>query len=378
MVLEPLGALAMNHPDILIIGGGIIGLACALRLTREGLSVEILEKGEPARGATWAAAGMLAPLTEAADGGPFFEACRQARDAWPSWIDEITGRKGRAIELDTSGTLVVAFSEDELEVVEELTHAARRLGEPVEEIDAAEAYRLVPDLAPEMKRAILLAGEHRVDNRAVARALTAAVEREGVQIRRYSAVDHLELRGDAVCVVGDSWRREADRILLTAGAWSARVGGVGFLPIRPVRGQILRIDGVQWSWDGVVRCGELYAVRRGADALLVGATVEEVGYSDHATSAGLAELARFVDHAFPSLSGRRVGDLWSGLRPGTPDGRPILDEMLDGRILLAVGHYRNGILLAPWTAEKVADRLLGRTPSLPSEFSLGRFQAIRD
>lgn len=364
----------MDNPDILIIGGGIIGLACAHRLATEGLGVEILERGEPAAAATRAAAGMLGPLAEASEGGPFFEACRASRDRWPEWLDQVTRRKGRAIEYDTSGTLVVSFDDDEEAVVERLAAAARRLGEPIEEIEHTEAYRRLPDLAPGLRRAILLAGEHRVDNTAVARALTTAVERLGVHIRRNAGVDHLELRRGTVCVVGDSWRREAEKILLTAGAWSARVGGVGFLPVRPVRGQILRIDGIQWSWDGVVRCGELYAVRRGPGGLLVGATVEEVGYADHPTAAGLATLAEFLDHVFPSLSGRQVKDMWSGLRPGTPDGQPILDEMLDGRIIVAVGHYRNGILLAPWTAEQVADRLLGRTASLPDAFSLRRFR----
>lgn len=383
---------AGRHPDVVVVGGGIIGLATARELAGRGAAVTLLERGEPGRQASGAAAGLLAPLAEAPEAGPLFDAAREARDLWGAYAAELAAETGVAVEYDDSGSLVVAADAAEAAALDRLAAAARRLGEAAEGLPVAEARALVPDLAPAVDAVLLLPGDHRVDNVAACAALAAACRRRGVELvtgATVERVDSLDAGGGAAAVRVTARHDGAERTfdagaaVVAAGAWSAGLGGLPPLPVRPLRGQMLALGGVAWPWRGALRAGERYAVGRGlANAvprgggrLLVGATVEEAGFENVATAGGLAELTAFVGRFLPALAARPLVSVWAGLRPATPDAQPILGRWPERPgVWAATGHHRNGILLAPWTARHLADRLAaGWRAARESPFSATRF-----
>ncbi|MEM9293914.1 MAG: glycine oxidase ThiO [Acidobacteriota bacterium] len=361
-----------QQPDVLILGGGIVGLACAWRLAVAGATVELLEKGQPGAAASAAAAGMLAPLGEVPETGPFFNACRASRDLWARWVRALEEESGVPIEYDTSGALMIALTESDEAALEVLRSAAEDLGEAWEPVSAGRLARAVPDLSPSARGALLLPGEHRVENRAVCRALAQACAWRGVSMVSDFEVERVRVHRDGVVVEGSKGRRAAPRMVVTAGAWSGTVRGLPALPVRPVKGQMVRLDGVRWPWDGIVsrhlpqipgrQGGGLYAVRRGPHGLLVGATVEpQAEFDSRVTAGGLGRLLEGLIELFPGLANAEVERTWAGLRPSSPDGRPLIGPVDHGECLFAAtGHYRNGILLAPWTAEQITTLLQGR------------------
>lgn len=360
----------VTHPDVLVLGAGIVGLAAARELAGRGLAVEVLDRRRPGREASAAAAGMLAPLAEVPEPGPLFDACRAARDLWRPWLDELEDEADRRVDFDDSGALVVARDDEEEAALDALASAAAELGEDAEPMPLDEVHSHVPGLTPDLRRALLLPGDHRVDNPAACDALVRACVARGVTVRDGAAVERVETVDGAVRVTvqeGSSSRLlEAGRLLVAAGAWSGGIEGLPPLPVEPVRGQMLSLAAVDWPWLGVVRAGRRYAVRRAvgnavprADGLLVGATVEDAGFHAVNTPAGLEDLVGFVRSLFPTLVDRPVHRVWAGLRPGTPDGLPLLGPWPGAEgVVAATGHYRNGILLAPWTARCVADLMV--------------------
>jgi glycine oxidase len=364
----------MSSPDALIVGGGIIGLACARELAREGLKVEVLERLSAGAEASLAAAGMLAPLAEAPVPGPFFDACRTSRDLWMSWVPELQDESGLTIDHDTSGALLVALGEAEEEELDRYARAAAELGEAAEEADSELLLHRVPGLSPAVRRALWLSGEHRVDNIQTCAALAAAARSLGVTLTYGAPVERVERAGDGVRVSGADWTREAGLLVLAAGAWSGQLPGLPELPVRPVRGQMLLLAGVDWPWKGTVRGLHAYAVRRGEIGLLIGATVEEAGFAAHPTVAGVESLLAFTRRYLPGLDAARLETFWAGLRPGTPDGLPLLGTLPGWPVVVATGHYRNGILLAPWTAREVARRVVeGLDEAETGPFAPARF-----
>lgn len=362
-------------PDVLIVGGGIVGLACARELALAGLRVELLERLSAGNEASLAAAGMLSPLAEIPEPGPLLDACRASRDLWLSFTPALAEETGHTVEHDTSGTLLVALDDREEAWLEQVATAARGLDELAEEIDGGALARWVPDVSPGVRRSLLLPGEHRVDNVQACTVLAIAARKAGAVITHGAEVVRIERAGDGVRLVCQDRDREAALLVLAAGAWSGQIPGLPLLPVRPVRGQMLLLGGVDWPWNGCLRGPHGYAVRRGATGLLVGATVEEAGFSNLNTVAGVEELLRFTRHALPGLDQARLETTWAGLRPGTPDGRPLLGWVPRWPVLAATGHYRNGILLAPWTAREVA-RLAAAGPVEESgPFSPARFLA---
>jgi glycine oxidase len=364
----------LTHPDVLILGGGIIGLACARELALRGLRVEIVERLPAGAEASMAAAGMLAPLTESTDPGPFLDACRSSLDLWGPWVAALESETGLSVDYDTSGTLLVALTQEDEAELERAVRVARELGEPADDMDVAALRHWVPDVSPEVRRVVHLAGEHRVDNVQLCAVLAHAVQKLGVTIHYDSEAVRIERRPEGtVLVLGAHWRKEARLLVLAAGAWSGLIPEMPALPLRPVRGQMLMLGGIEWPWSGSVRQGNAYVVRRGATGLLVGATVEEAGFEKHNTVEGVGDLLSFVRRLFPGLGRARLETIWSGLRPGTPDNLPIVGPLPDWPVLVATGHYRNGILLAPWTARQVARLALVRGEEEIPEFSPRRF-----
>jgi glycine oxidase len=373
----------MTHPDVLILGGGIIGLACARELALRGLRVEIIERLPAGAEASMAAAGMLAPLTEATDPGPFLDACRSSLALWGPWVAALEAETGLPVDYDTSGTLLVSLAPEDDAELERTVRVARELGEPADELETAVLRHWVPDITPGVRRAVHLRSEHRVDNVRLCAVLSQAAQKLGVKIHYDSHVERIERRsaggavgpGGTVLVHGNHWRKEARLLVLAAGAWSGLIPDMPALPLRPVRGQMVLVGGVEWPWTGSVRQGHAYAVRRGITGLLVGATVEEAGFDKHNTVAGVEGLLSFTRRLFPGLGPARLETMWAGLRPGTPDNLPIVGFIPGWPVLAATGHFRNGILLAPWTARQVARLALVKGEEEIPELSPRRFLA---
>jgi glycine oxidase len=365
----------MTHPDVLVLGGGIIGLAVARELALQGLRVEVVERLPAGSEASMASAGMLVPLSDLQAPRPFLDACLASRDLWGPWVAALESETGLSVDYDTSGALVVALEKDgkDEEELERVLAMARELGEPVHEIEIATLRRWVPDITPEIHRALHLPGEHRVDNVQLCAVLAQAVQKLGATVHYDSAVERVERRpGGTVLVSGNHWRKEARLLVLAAGAWSGLIPELPPLPVRPVRGQIVLLGGIEWPWSGSLRQGHSYAVRRGATGLLVGSTLEESGFEKHNTVDGVESLLDFARSLLPGIGKARLETVWAGLRPGTPDDLPILGLLPGWPVITATGHYRNGILLAPWTARQVARLAVGSAEEVPA-FSPRRF-----
>ena len=362
-----------TQPDVAVIGAGLIGLTCARALADRGLTVCVLDSGEPARQASWASAGMIAPLAEVPQPGPFFEICRHARDLWTSYAPALAAESGYELDYDTSGALLLADGSDRLPAIEA---AAMALAEPCRRLPAAEAAALLPGMA-EDGEVLLLPGEHRIDNRALCLALLDLLGRRGVQIRSGWPVTRIEASPAGVRLENTQGEKlEAGAIVIAAGAWSGQIAGLPPLPVLPVHGQMFALGGVPWPWQGSIRGSHFYAVRRHDGRLLVGATAEEIGFSAENTLGGVADLINWTQRLFPGLAGCPLLEFWSGLRPATPDRLPILGELERG-VFVATAHFRNGILLAPWTAEKIAEMVTGVPIAAPDRPALELFSPDR-
>ena len=373
-------------PDVLIVGGGIIGLACAEALAVRGLRVQLVDREAPdrpaRRGASWASAGMIAPLAEVHEDEEFLDVCLRSRDLWTRWAPELeeSAREdldGGSLDYDRSGAYLVADRPvDEPDRLDRFAEAGRRAGERLDRPSAAAVRRSIPDAAPDLDFGLRLAGEHRVDNRQVCLALHGRLRRLGVELTR-AEVHAIESQPGGVTVRTADGVLSAGRVLVAAGAWSPNIQGLPELPISPLRGQMLRLAGVDWPFLGCVRGTGFYAVRRRNGDLLIGATEDEAGFDCSVTCHGLAQLTAWLHRTFPSLADHPVTETWAGLRPSTPDGRPIL-EQVDSAVWVAAGHHRNGILLTPWTAQAMCRWIAdGERPAEQKLFSLQRFVVPR-
>ncbi len=344
-----------------MVGGGVIGLSIAWRAARAGLGpVAVhdpqLASDTPAQ-SSWAAAGMLAPVTEVHYGEEALLALTLAgRERWPAFAADLQQASGVDPGYRTEGTLSVARDGDDLAALDELAAFQVKLGLDVTRLRGRELRALEPALAPRTRGGLLVAGDHSVDNRALVRALRAACTQAGVQLVA-EPVTSLE-------------QLSAEQVVVAAGADSARL--LPELPIRPVKGQLLHLRG-EPLLTRTVRGLDAYLVPRPDGRLVVGATVEERGDDRRVTAGGVHELLRAAYELLPGVTELEFVEAVVGLRPGSPDNAPLLGRVRDG-VLAATGHYRNGILLAPVTADLVVELLAtGRVPELAAAFSPGRF-----
>ena len=356
------------HPDAIVIGAGLIGLAATHALGRGGASVVLV--GEPRAGAaSSAAAGMLAPTVEPLT-GPALDFAIASRDRFPDYLRELESQTGVAVPLDRRGILEVARSESRAEALRNAAAAGRAL----QWLSPSDVATLEPSLAAVLG-AVLHPLDGAVDNVVLLEALERAVAAHAHIERIGGAVERIERSGARGLVrLGSGQTITSPVIVLAAGAWSGRIGGLPRpLPVEPSRGQMISVDAR--ALHHVVFDERVYLVPRPDGRTLLGATMERVGFDASTTDDALDALRRRGEETVPALAGAARVAAWAGLRPMSPDGLPIIgaDPEWPG-LLYATGHSRNGVLMAPLTGDVIASLAQRREPSFDlSPFAIGRF-----
>ncbi len=373
---------ARRQAELVVVGGGIIGMAVAWRARQAGMPVCLIERGALGEGTSRVAAGMLAPVAEVefgAAGRSMLDMGLRSAAIWPSFAEELQEVSGVEIPLRRTGTLLLARDEDEALELERQLEFRRSLGLSVERLRASEAREREPALAPTLRLALEAPDDHAVDPRPVLEALRVACESAGVDIREGTAVTGVILdRGRIASLsLAGGERVETAAVVLAAGPWTPELGGLegALVPVRPVKGQILRLRDPlgEGLLSRVIRFEGGYMVPRGDGRYVLGATVEERGFELRATAGGVYELLREAHDLLPGLGELEIEEISVGLRPGTPDNLPAIGPGAIEGLIWATGHYRNGILMAPLTAELVRGVLGGRGAPVPVGCDPARF-----
>jgi glycine oxidase len=367
--------------DIVVVGGGIVGCAIAYELARRGASVTVLEERQVGRGATHASGGMLAPYIEAGDAGPLHELSLRSLALFDGFVAHVEADSGLGVSYRRTGTLQVACSAAGLQGLR--TAAARLAADGVEAtlLDAAAVRSEEPQLGRQVVGGLLVPEHGFVAAEMLTAALAAAARHRGARIVEGCTAQRIATRAGGLVVETENGPIGGGTVVLAAGSWSGQIdiaGLSGRIPIRPVRGQLLRL-----AWHGPrlrrITWGErCYLVPWDDGTLLVGATVEEVGFDEQTTAPGVRELLSAVCDLLPAAADAGFIDARAGLRPATTDLLPVIGRSAAcPDLMYATGHYRSGVLLAPVTATLVADALLdGRTDPLLSATSPQRFGAL--
>jgi glycine oxidase len=377
-------------PDVLVVGAGVIGLAIAWRAALGGLRTTVVDPS-PACGASAVAAGMLAPVTEAGyNEDALLRLNLDSAARYPAFVAELHERTGLDPAYRRIGTLLVAVDGGDVAATAELHAFQRKLGLEVTEVTGREARRLEPLLAPGIRGGLLVAGDHQVDPRRLTAALLAGCRQVGVRLVRATA-HAVGRRGDRATgvLLADGTSLGAGRVVLAAGAHCGRLGGLpadAFACLRPVKGQLLRLQVpprmrplLGRNLRGLVRGHSIYLVPRADGELVVGATVEEQGFDTTVTAGAVHELLRDASELLPAISETALVETAAGLRPGTTDNGPLLGAAHLENLIVATGHYRNGVLLAPTTADAIVTVLHGgELPEPARPFAADRFTRAVD
>jgi glycine oxidase len=381
------GVLMAAHADVVIAGGGAVGTAIAWRAAAAGLDVILVDPGG-GDAASLVAAGMLAPVSEALFGeGALLRINLLAVRRFPSFAAELEGLTGREVGLRREGTLAIAYDPDDYAALMRLTAFRRSAGLEADELDSRECRKLEDFLAPDVHGGVLFPGDWSVDNRRYAVALRQAMALAGVRIvvDRVAEVPVRDGRARGVRLA-DGGEIDAGTVVVAAGCWTGSIAG---LPrplraaVRPVKGQLLRLRHpaglppvISRTIRATVRAADVYLVPRADGEVVVGATQEERGPDLTVTAGAVHDLLRDAMSVVPVVSELILAETCAGLRPGTPDNGPIVGGFGVDGLLLATGHYRNGILMSPVTADAVVARLTGQQPAAEWEpFTPGRFIA---
>ncbi|MFC8365782.1 glycine oxidase ThiO [Streptomyces griseorubiginosus] len=378
--------MSSRTSDVLVVGGGIIGLVTAWRAAQRGLATAVVDP-EPGGGAAQVAAGMLAAVTELHYGEQTLLGLNLASaHRYPDFAAELTELTGHDLGYRRCGTLAVALDADDRAHLRELHTLQRQSGLESEWLSGRECRRLEPMLAPGVRGGLRVDGDHQIDPRRLTRALLAACERAGVVFHRVWG-ERLRVVGDraAGITTTDGAALDAGQVVLAAGSLSGRLEGVPeavLPPVRPVKGQVLRLTVptryapfLSRTVRAVVRGSHVYLVPRENGELVIGATSEELGWDTTVTAGGVYELLRDAHELVPGITELPLTETRAGLRPGSPDNAPLLGPTDLPGLLLATGHYRNGVLLTPVTGDAMAHVLAtGELPEVARPFAPGRFR----
>lgn len=378
-----LSKLNVSKPTVAIIGAGVSGLSIGWRLAQAGAQVEIFERNDPGRGASWAAAGMLAARAEAEPGEEtLLQLNLKSQEMWPSFKDEVEAAAHMPIDYRDEGTLIVALDQDDAEALHFNYEFQSKLDLKVEWLSGREARKREPFLSPNVTGAVYSPMDHQVENRFLVDALRIAFMAAGGMLHNYTEITAIETKGDTVTGVRFGEKKlEVDVVVLAAGAWSRTIEGLPkelIPPVRPLKGQMLalRMDvnepllrHVLWAPKGI------YMVPRADGRVLIGATVEEKDFDADLTAGGVLHLLRESWEALPGIDELPIDEMWVGHRPTSRDDAPILGPTTLNGLVMATGHHRNGILLAPVTADAISRYILdGTMPTEIAPFGIDRFQ----
>ena len=380
-----------KNQDILIVGGGIIGLSLARSLRNRGVDkIMILEQNKCGREASYAAAGMLAPQAEADCADDFFRFCQESRDLYPQFAEDLFSETAVDVELDRTGTLYLAFTERDAENLEDRYAWQKNANLSVEKLSRKEVLEIEPNVSPDVLFGLRFPLDWQVENRKIIEALIKLLPKQKGTIQQPINSDgsfsgkakRLLSEGNRITgVETDLGVFSASIVVIASGAWTSLIEDkfrlLSDIKIKPVRGQMLAFNDNHKLLRHVIYTARGYIVPRKDCRILVGATVEDVGFENYTTGAGVASLlntAFEISSKFKDLSLKKS---WSGLRPFAADGLPILGAFSEiENLFVATAHYRNGILLAPRTAEILADKIVGNKESKYLEtFSPRRFRS---
>ncbi len=368
-----------NTSDVLIIGGGIVGCACAYELAKRGASVTLLEYGKTGMQATNAAAGMLAPLTERHAPDTMMRFGMRGLQEYPRTVAALEAEAGFDVEYRQDGILNVAFDEDGVDALRRRFGWQRGMGAALDWLDAEACREFEPHVSPRVLCGVYSPHEATVSNQLITLALERAAEAHGASIvQRAPVTAARRAHGRVTDIVAGAENYAADTIVLAAGARSGQIArklGIA-LPVEPVRGQMIALGGMAPPIRHVVWGPDGYLVPRVNGIVFAGATVEHVGFRRRTTLAGIRAMRSMASALVPQLASAAVRFEWAGLRPGTPDSMPIIGPIAGTNVVAATGHFRSGILMGPLTGKLIAAGVLsGDWSELPSEFLPDRFLA---
>lgn len=370
-----------TRSDVVVVGAGLIGLSCAWRLAQAGLSVTVIERDTVGVGASLAATGMLAPAAEHEPGSdPLLPLALESLARWPGFRDELQAASGISIDYREEGTLVVAIGRDEVDRLRFRHDLQIRSGLSARWLPGSEVRALEPTLRPSVTAGLFCPDDHQVDPRLVMAGLTRANQAAGVTIVEQCAVEALDWVGDRVCGAATSRGHiSAATLILATGSWSGDASLLPSelaLPVRPLRGQSLALKTTTRTGNlsHMVWTEQVHMAPKADGHLIIGATVEDCGFVPGVTAGGLYALLEGARRVLPGIEEMEVEAVWSGFRPTSDDDAPIIDTLAPG-LVVATGHHRNGYLLAPATADCVAELVTtGALPDIASSFGLARFQ----
>jgi glycine oxidase len=368
--------------DVVIVGGGVIGLSIARALALRGVSdVMLIERGQPGAEASWAAGGILAPQVEADRPDDFFRLAAAGRDLYPAFAESLKQETGVDVELDLTGTLCLGFTDiDEAEVRSRFDWQSSE-GLSVEWLTGDEARRIEPCISQQVRCALCLPNDYQVENRRLIQALLKANERFGVRVVQDCHVSKLLIENEKVRGVETSDGLVAAAVVvLAAGAWSSQISSsdMALLQIEPVRGQMLCYETRPRIARHVIYSSRGYLVPRRDERLLAGSTTEWVGFEKQVTDEGVRTIKSMAIEIAPALAQLTPVDSWAGFRPRATDDLPVIGPCTEtAGLFYATGHYRNGILLAPITAQLIAAAIVGGAmPAGLEAFSPNRFTSV--
>jgi len=367
--------------DVVIIGGGVIGLSIARQLALRGLrNVTVIERGEFGKEASWAAGGILAPQVEADRADDFFELARASRDLYPAFARALQDETGIDVQLEQTGTLYVGFTEDDEHEMRRRFDWQTRAGLRVEWLSGEDARHLEPNIASNVRCALRFPDDWQVENRSLTGALVKANQKLGVQLIANCEIRSVRIEERRVTgIEGETTSIEAANVVIAAGAWTSKIKtsetNSPAVQIEPVRGQMLCFQIEPTFAHHVIYSSRGYLVPRRSGSLLAGSTSERVGFDKSVTDEGAVSIKSMAFEIAPGLESAAILDSWAGFRPHAPDDLPVLGSAGDiAGWFYATGHYRNGILLAPITAEIIAEAVVNRkSPPFLESFSPDRF-----
>ena len=365
----------MKVADVIVVGGGVIGVSIALELAAQKLGVVVLDRQQPGREASWAAAGMLSPGPDSPDALPLVPLAKESMRLYPEFMASVEELSGRTTAFARKGVIEVFTAPHGESERDKMVAEYLALGLAIEPVAPDVARKAEPALGPAVRAAAWLPQEATLDPRMLMDALLAAAGVRGVEIQADSPVDGVVLDGNhCTGVVTRGTNISAKCVVVAAGCFSGAIDWLGrYAPARPIRGQLLALESKNVPLGRTLRSSKAYLVPRPNGRIIAGSTLEDAGFEKHVTPAGVRKILDGVLELAPAFANAQLVDAWAGLRPGTPDHLPILGPTDIRGLHIATGHYRNGILLAPATAKLLSRWILGGKPELDTE----RFSPLR-